>query len=88
VHHPDPRSCDLHHAPLRQQLRQRRLVHVPVDRRHRREGAELSENRGLHEVSGVQDQLGLLQLLQALRRQPARTARKMRVGENCDARQR
>ena len=88
VHHPDPRAGHLHEAPLRKQLGKRELVHVPVDRLDRGVAAQLLEHGGLDEVSRVQDQVGLLQLPQALGGQPARPAREMRVGEDGDARQR
>ena len=88
VNNPDSRALDLHHSPLRQQLHQLGLVHVPVHRLDRREAAELLEHLHGDEVTRMQDQISLLELPQALGRQPAGAAREVRVGDDGDACQR
>jgi hypothetical protein len=87
VHHPDPSPRNADDPPFRQELQERRLVHVPCHSLDRRQPPELLEHRSANEVTGVQDQLGALQSAQALTRQPPRSARHVRVGDDRDERQ-
>ncbi len=84
---PEPSALDLHDPSLGQELSQRGLVHVPDDALDRRELPELLEHRDRGEVARVQDQVRLLEPAQALRGQPPRPSRQVRVGNDCDQRQ-
>lgn len=87
VRDPDPRFPHLDHtAPWEEQL-QLVVVHVPVDGLERAERTELDENTGLHEVARVENQVRALEIGKALRRDPTRPARQMRVRDDRDERQ-
>jgi hypothetical protein len=87
VRDPDPRFLHLDDAATRKELLQLGIVHVPVDGLERAEGGELFENPSLHEVPRMQDQVRALEIGEALRRDPTRSARKMRVRDDRDERQ-
>jgi hypothetical protein len=58
VDHPDPDALHLHDPLLRQQLLERRLVHVPADTFDRRPDAtQFLENLRRDEVASVQQQV-------------------------------
>jgi hypothetical protein len=89
VGHPDPSPLHLDDRLHREERLQRRLVRVPDDGRHRRpERPELLEERDRREVARVQDEVGRTQSLDARVRQPPLAARKVRVGDDRDARYR
>ena len=87
VGHPDPRVPHLDDTAARKKVLQLVVVHVPVDGLEPPERAELGENPGLHEVARVQDQVRTLEIGKALRRDPARSARQVRVRNDRDERQ-
>jgi len=88
VNHADPEPAHLDDLLLRQGRLQCGLVHVPAHALHRRtERAQFVEERGRHEVPGVQDEIGATQELEAGGRQRPRSAREMRVGDDGDAAQ-
>jgi hypothetical protein len=84
VNHPDPRTGDLDHSPLRQRFAKGRLVHVPRHCLDRREPAELVQHRRRDEIACVKDELCLLQPPQTPGRQSSRPARHMCVGDDGD----
>ena len=87
VRHSDSRLPYLDDSSARQQLQQPVVVHVSVNGLERPERAQLREDPRLHEVARVKDQLGSLEVGEALGRNPACSARKMRVGDDRDERQ-
>ena len=87
VRHPDTRLPHLDDAAARKKLLQLVIVHVPVDGFERPERAQLGEDARLHEVARVEDQLRTLEIREALGRDPARSAWKVRVGDDRDERQ-
>jgi hypothetical protein len=76
---PEPRALDLHDPSLGQGFSQRGLVHVPDDALDRSESPELLEHRNRREVTRVQDQVRLLEPAQAIRGQPPRSSRQVRI---------
>jgi hypothetical protein len=87
VHHPDSNLLDLDDPALGQNLTKLRLVHVPPHGFDRGELLQLLEHPERHEVAGVQDQVGLPQPTEALRRQSTHPARHVGVGDDRDERQ-
>jgi hypothetical protein len=87
VRHPDARVPHLDDTTAREELQQLVVVHVPVHGFERPERSQLGEDRRLHEVAGVEDQLRALEIGEALGGDPARSARKVRVGNDRDERQ-
>ena len=87
VRHPDSRLPHLHDPAAREELLQLAVVHVPVYGFERTELAELGENLRLHEVARVQDQIRTLEIRKTRGRDPARSARKVRVRDDRDERQ-
>lgn len=87
VRHPDARFPYLDDTTAREELLQLVVVHVPVDGFERPERAQLGEDPRLHEVARVEDQLRALEIGKALGGDPARSARKVRVGDDRDERQ-
>jgi hypothetical protein len=87
VRHPDSRLPHLDDAAAREDLLQLTVVHVPVDGLERAELPELGENLRLHEVARMQDHVRTLEIRKALGGDPARSARKMRIGDDRDERQ-
>ena len=85
VHEPDPRPADLDHTPLRKRLRERGLVHVPVDRLDRGQRFQLTQNGKRDHVPRVQDPVRAPQLPQALVGQAPRPARQVRVRDDRDS---
>jgi hypothetical protein len=81
---PEPRALDLHDPSLGQKLAQRGLVHVPDDALDRSELSEILEHRNRREVTRVQDQGRLLEPAQAIRGQPPRSSRQVRVCNDGD----
>jgi hypothetical protein len=84
---PEPSVLDLDDPSLRQELSQRRLVHVPDHGLDRRKPSELFEHGDGNEVACVQDQVCSLEPTQTLRRQPPRPSREMRIRDDGDQRQ-
>ncbi len=87
VRHPDARLPHLDDAAAREELLQLVVVHVPVDGLERPERAQLGEDPRLHEVARVEDQVRALEIREALGGDPARSAWKVRVGDDRDERQ-
>ncbi len=58
VHEPDAEALRLHDEPLRKRGAKHGLVDIAVDRRNRRERAQLLEHRRCGEVADVEDQVG------------------------------
>ena len=71
-------------AAARKELLQLVVVHVPVDGFDRPQGTQLGEDPRLHEVARVEDQLRALELHETFGRDPARSAREVRVGDDRD----
>jgi hypothetical protein len=84
VDHPDPNPADLDHAPLRERLAERGLVHVPVHRLNRAELAQLVEYGDRDDVAEVEDQIGLPAAAQTRIGEPPRAARQVRVRDDRD----
>jgi hypothetical protein len=87
VRHPDARLPHLDDAAARKELLQLVVIHVPVDGFERPERTQLGENPRLHEVARVEYQLRALENREAFGGDPARSARKVRVGDDRDERQ-
>jgi hypothetical protein len=81
---PEPRALDLHDPSLGQELTQRGLIHVPDDALDRSELSKLFEHRDRREVTGVHDEVRLVEPAQALRGQPPRPSRQVRVRNDGD----
>jgi hypothetical protein len=88
VHHPDLHALDLDNSALRQDGLQRFVIHVPRDRLHGGESAQLDEHALRDDVPRVQDEIGLRQEPNALPRESAGAARQVRVRDDGDERQR
>lgn len=84
VRHPDARLPHLDDAAARKELLHLVVVHVPVDGFERPERTQLGENPRFHEVARVEDQLRALEIGKALGGDPARSAWKVRVGDDRD----
>jgi hypothetical protein len=84
VDDPEPSALDLHDPSVRQELAQRGLIHVPDDALDRRELPERFEHRDRREVTRVQDQVRLVEPAEAIRRQPPRPSRQVRVRNDGD----
>jgi hypothetical protein len=86
VDHRDPRASALDHPGRREHPPQRLVVDVAVDAVNRRpELLEHPQHLDAHEVAGVQDRVGAAQLSHAFRRQRARAAGHVGVGDDGDA---
>jgi len=87
VRHADARLPHLDDAMARKKLLQLVVVHVPVDGFDRPQRTQLGEDPRVHEVARMEDQLGPLELRETFGGDPARSARKVRVGDDRDERQ-
>jgi hypothetical protein len=81
---PEPRALDFDYPSLGQELTQRGLVHVPDDALDRSDLSELFEHRDRREVTGVHDEVRLFEPAQALRWQPPRPSRQVRIRNDGD----
>jgi hypothetical protein len=88
MEHPDPHPLDLDDAPFREARLQLFVIHVPGDRLHRGQRAQLSEHVLGNDVAGVQDEIGLREEPKAFRREPAGATRQVRVCDDRDGGQR
>src|SRR5215208_363582 len=84
VDHADPRTSNLDHSALGEELVESGLIHVPDHACDRPEPLELSERLDGDEVAPVKDQLGFLERTHALVGEPAGTPRQVRVGDDRD----
>lgn len=87
VRHPDARIPHLDDATAREELLQLVVVHVAVDGFERPERPQLGEDPRLNEVARVEDQVRTLKIGKALAGDRARSAWKVRVGDDRDERQ-
>jgi hypothetical protein len=88
VEHPDSDRLQLDDPTFGQNGAERVVVHVPDHRLDRPERAQVVEHACGDDIPRMQDDVGLLEQAQTLRRQPARTPRQMRVRDDRDQRQR
>lgn len=87
VHQSESPPVDLDNPLARESVRDRGLVHVAVHAFNRRpERLELRDERERDEVAEMQDQISRTEPLDASRWKPARAARQVRVGDDCDVR--
>jgi hypothetical protein len=84
VDHADANPVDLDHAPLRERLAERGLVHVPVHRLDRAELAQFVEYGDRNDVAEVEDQIGFPTAAQAVIGEPPRAARQVSVRDDRD----
>jgi hypothetical protein len=88
VHHPDPNAFDVDHSALRQAGPQVTVVHVPDDRFDRTQCREVVEHARGNDVARVQDEIALIEQLDAGARESSGAARQVGVRDDRDERQR
>jgi hypothetical protein len=88
VHHPDPHCLHLDDAALGQPGAQNVVVHVADHRLDGSERKQLVERTRSHDITRVENEVGLLEKARALPREAARAARQMGVRDDRDERQR
>jgi hypothetical protein len=87
VHEPDAHAFHVDDPPFGKGRLQRGLVHVAVNGVDRRQRRQLVEHVRRDDVAGVEDQVGLAEVPQALVGKPSRAARQVGVCDDRDSRQ-
>ena len=88
VHHADLHASDVNDPTLRQNFSQLQVVHVSHHTLHPSEPGQLLEHAHGDEVAGMQDEIRLVEQLEAGARKSSGPARQMRVRDDRDESQR